>query len=216
MLPRNAPTICIVDDDPAELARFAKAFGEDFKVIPATTYTEAISKLKQTGRRSPHLWVLDLYFPRQGMINTADQMLEISARFEIFDRARREFVGYLHSIDQDREGGLALLARCKQDHHAPVVMFTRKGTIDDALTCLSAGAAEVLRKPMPHELPEKKEDRVSALDNALIRAKGDLVDRFTTQIAKNTHWVKNRARYLAIATFLLGLLLDRGLGWIGF
>ena len=195
--------------------RFDKALGEDFNVITATTYTEAIKKLNGDGRRSPDLWVLDLYFPTSGRTNTPEELHEMSARFEAFDRARGEFLDYLHGIGQGREGGLELLARCRQNHLAPVVMFTRKGTIDDAIACLSAGAAEVLKKPMPHELPLEKEARAAELDNALVQARSYLVDRFATQITKNTHWAKNRARYLAIATFLLGLLVDRALGWMG-
>lgn len=209
-------TVCFIDDDPAELSRFDKAFGKDFNVICASTYTEAAEKLKKAGRRSPHLWVLDLYFPTLSHSNTPEELHEMSARFEEFDRAKRDFVSYLDSINQGREGGIQLLGQCRQHHRAPVVMFTRKGTIDDAIACLSAGAADVLKKPMPPKLPSEEAQRAQALDEALFQAKASLKDRFATHIAQNTHWAKNNARYLAIATFVLGIFVDRALGWIGF
>ena len=215
MAHRNKRTVCFIDDDPAELNRFLKAFREDFNVITASSYIEATKKLNRAGRRSPDLWVLDLYFPISGRSNSPEQLHYVSARFEAFDRARRGFLSYLQQIGQDKEGGLKLLARCKQNHRAPVVMFTRKGTIDDAIDCLSRGAAEILKKPMPPKLPTGIEERAAALDDALVQAKGGLADRFAAQIVKNSYWVRNRARYLAIATFILGILIDRALEWIG-
>jgi len=215
MQSHNTRTVCFVDDDPAALARFESAFGEDFRVVTAGTYTDAITKLKAAGLRSPHLWVLDLYFPVSGRTNTPEELHDMSARFEAFDRARQDFVTYLCSIGQGREGGLELLARCRKNHRRPAVMLTRKGTIDDAIACFSAGAAEVLKKPMPRALPGDKDARAKALDDALIQGKADLVDRFEAQIARNTHWVKYRGQYLAVATFFLGLLADRAMGWIG-
>jgi len=208
-------TVCFIDDDPAELRRFEKAFRDDFNVIVGTTYTDAMEKLKEAGRGSPHLWVLDLYFPDPSHSNTPEELHEMSGKFEAFDRSRRVFLKYLHSIKQGRDGGLKLLDRCRENHRVPVVMFTRKGTIDDAIECLSEGAVEVLKKPMPPKLPDDPDERSDALDNALIEARAFLKDRFTARVIENTHWVKNRARYLAVLTFILGILLDRGLVWIG-
>lgn len=218
----DKPTVCFVDDDPKELTRFEKAFCKDFNVITGTTYTDTIEKLNKEGHRSPKLWVLDLYFPARGTSNDAEQLHEMSTKFEQFDKARDEFLSYLNDIKQGRVGGLELLAQCQQNHSVPVVMFTRKGTIDDAIACHKAGATAIVRKPMPPKLPKDSKERDQtleehdqALDDALYKCKTDLKDCFATHIAQNKHWVKYQARYLAISTFFLGLLIDRMLGWIG-
>jgi CheY-like chemotaxis protein len=211
----NRKTICFVDDDRAEVARFEKVFGQEFNVIAETTYTDAVEKLTRAGRRRPHLWVLDLYFPIDGSGSSPHDRLEMLSRFDALDRAKRDFLAYIASIGQGRDGGLALLERCTQERKAPVVMFTRKGTIDDAIACHSAGADEVLKKPMPSRLPDDDSAKARALDDALMEAEEQISDRFRDLIARNTHWVKHRARYAAVATFVLGLIADRALGWIG-
>ena len=181
--------------------------------IPNQSPTSAIN-LPHPGRASSK----QHGFPQRGdkrrsgsASNNREQLHEMSARFESFDRARREFLEYLYSIGQGREGGLELLSRCREKHSAPVLMFTRKGTIDDAIACLDAEAAGVEKKPMPADaLPSDPEARREVLDDALLEASDSLKDRFCTLISQNTHWAKNQALYLAITMFLLGLFVDRG------
>jgi CheY-like chemotaxis protein len=63
----KARSLCFIDDDPAELARFKKAMGKEYSVGVGTSLTRALDDLEQVqSSRHVDLYVLDMYFPREG------------------------------------------------------------------------------------------------------------------------------------------------------
>jgi len=75
-------TIAFVDDDERELARFKVALGSYFHVVTGSGYGQCVDKLKKEGKNKPDLWVLDLYFPKDGVTNTSAQRDEMNAKYQ--------------------------------------------------------------------------------------------------------------------------------------
>jgi hypothetical protein len=127
--------VCFIDDDPAETNRFERAMSSKFTCVTGQSYEQCKDKLRRD-RLKPDAWVLDLFFPSPGHTNSQAQLDEMANRYAQLEQRVREFRAYLSSIGQGTEGGLSLLRRCKQDYCAPVIMFTRKGMLEDAIQCL--------------------------------------------------------------------------------
>ena len=208
--PQNNFWVCFVDDDENERDRFEQTFAPLFHVRVGEDLRECLSQIP---RSAPDLWVLDLYYPDDGVTNTEEQRAEMNQRFLALDQHRREFLAYLKAIGQGRDGGLAKLRECKEGGAAPTIMFTRKGTIDDAIACRDNGAVGVLKKPMPTDHIGAIEE--AELDNAMEESQSYLAGHFLAAIQDNTHWAKQKGRYLAICSLIVGLIAGKffDLGW---
>lgn len=202
--------ICFVDDDEKELARFKKTFDPLFHVRVGENLGQCLSQIP---RSAPDLWVLDLYYPQDGVTNTKGQRAEMNQRFAALDQHRREFLAYLQTIGQGRDGGLAKLRECKKGKAAPVIMFTRKGTIDDAIACRDNGAACVLKKPMPADHTGTIKD--ATLNRAMEESQSYLGGHFLAAIQGNTHLAKHKGSYFSICSLVVGLIVGKffDLGW---
>ena len=71
----KAPVVCFIDDDSNEISRFVSAFGREFDCVTGTSLDACLRSLKEK-KLKPDLWILDLYFPEQGVVNTAAQREE--------------------------------------------------------------------------------------------------------------------------------------------
>jgi len=195
----SKPVLCFVDDDVNELERFAEAFGNRFHVITGES-AEACFKQLRRERRRCDLWVLDLYFPKAGVENTAEQRQEMNRRFAGVAAAHREFDAFLQTLGQGPAGGLSLMKRIgKRNAKAPVMFLTRKGTLADSVACRDAGAVDVTFKPMP----ASGEATVKALDRAMSDAAEELGERFLRIIRQS-----RRLNPTTIGAFVVGL-------WVG-
>jgi len=85
-------------------------------------------------------------------------------------------------------------------------MFTRKGTLDDAIQCLDHGATNVLKKPMPSELDGTQEEKQAQLDEAIVAHADYLDEHFRRAIRENTVWYK----YKSFIMLALGAVLSQG------
>jgi DNA-binding NtrC family response regulator len=203
--------ICFIDDDPEELARFVEATADQYEVITGTSFPACQEALAERNLARPDLWVLDLYFPQpEDRTNTPDERSEMNRRYHRLRQAIGEFQHFLQGIGQGTAGSLALIEKCRE-LGGPVVMLTRKGTLEDAIACLQRGAAAVLKKPMPTRWPD--EDRPElirrALDHAMAENSGPLLEQFDATIRRNSHWARFRGTYL----FCFGLLAGALLWW---
>jgi len=201
--------VCFLDDDEHELERFERVFGPLFHVRVGKDVHECTSALPHGVK--PHLWVLDLYYPQDGEADGSKYREEMNRRFAELEQKRREFKAYLQTVGQGPKGGLQKLKECRERDGVPVIMFTRKGTMEDAIASLDSGAAAVLKKPMPESVPATPAEAKQALDEALEQNKPYLAEHFLSAIRKNSHWVKHKAKYYAAMSFLLGYLATKGL-----
>ena len=145
---KDRPVVCFVDDDPIEDKVFERVFGDRYQIYASNSLSD-ISEQMHTANVTPNLVVLDLYFT-SGRDTTDDERLKMIKLKQRVDEAQQELTGYLATIGQGREGGLQLLGEVRQKYPGtPVGFFTRKGSIDDVVACLDAGASHVLKKPQP-------------------------------------------------------------------
>ncbi|MCP4580961.1 MAG: response regulator [candidate division Zixibacteria bacterium] len=199
-------TICFIDDDPNELDRFDKAINKQFNVIIGKGYSECKEKLKKQDLKKPDLWVLDLFFPKNGITNTTEQKDEMNKRYSLLSKSIREFRAYLEKIGQGSRGGIDLLNKCKKDS-IPVVFLTRKGMLEDAIQCIDSGAKRVLKKPMPPNLPNNSADAKKELDKAMVDSSPNLVNHFNDVISEHSHWNRYRQIYMLFIGAFIGLMV---------
>jgi CheY-like chemotaxis protein len=183
--------LCFIDDDPEELRRFEEAMKKfKYTCVTATSYSEIQRKLKEQ-KLSPDLWVLDLYFPSQGSTNSPQQRAEMVERYAELEHKTHEFRAYLETVHQGASGGIKQLQRCRRDYGVPVVMFTRKGNLEDAIQCFEAGAAAVLKKAMPSALEGDAAAKIAQLDKAMMDDADHLKNHFVDNIKLGTFWYRH-------------------------
>jgi DNA-binding response OmpR family regulator len=200
--------LCFIDDDPEELRRFEEAMKKfEYTCVTATSYSEIQRKLKEQ-QLSPDLWVLDLYFPSQGSTNSPQQRAEMVERYAELERQTREFRAFLETVHQGASGGIKLLQRCRDDYGVPVVMFTRKGNLEDAIRCFEAGAAAVLKKAMPPAFEGDVTAKIALLDKAMKDDADHLKNHFVDKIRLGTFWYK----YERWIMLLVGALASATIG----
>jgi DNA-binding NtrC family response regulator len=188
---RRKPVLCFVDDDKEERHRFEDAMEAAFTCVTAETFEACKQKLNDANLK-PALWVLDLYFPSPEHAPSSEQKRDMLAKYADLEQKTRDFQAYLKSIGQGTEGGLDLLQKCRRDYRAPAVMFTRKGTLDNALDCIDAGAAAVLKKPMSSKLAGSIHDKESQLNQAMTNKAVYLKDKFQEVIDSNSFWNRHK------------------------
>src|SRR5215831_12846209 len=97
--------VCFIDDDPKELRRFEVAMksssgpepDERFEVVTATTYEDCTRELRNR-KLKPDIWVLDLYFPKPGVVNDEKQPAGMAHRYADLEQNVRTFQAYLADI----------------------------------------------------------------------------------------------------------------------
>jgi CheY-like chemotaxis protein len=166
------PYLVFIDDDPHELADLGSIASDTYEYEPIKWPHEGPIRLS----RIPDLFVLDMYFPTPGSpsaIPNADlnaqkqRASEIAAGFaalyenavEPRDLLRQTFAcireGYdllwsqCEALGQTAENGRRLLAGIRADRRfaeVPIVFYSRKATVEDAVLALQAGAFAVIPK----------------------------------------------------------------------
>jgi CheY-like chemotaxis protein len=197
--------VCFIDDDEGELKRFQEAMrdqpskADPFTCVTATTYQDCMSKLS-TMKLKPDLWVLDLFFGERPA--TEEEKEEMAGRFANLEQHLADFRKYLAGINQGSKMGLDLLRTCRENHRAPAIMFTRKGTLQDSIDCYEAGATAVLKKPMPPAFTGTRDHKNALLDRAMAEQAVYLRGKFVDAITANSFWQKHRG----ITFFVLGVI----------
>ena len=141
----NQPVICFIDDDEAEVEAFKSVFSDDFTVIANKTPQSVLSELKSLKLKA-NLFVLDLYFS-DGPASSSEEcnrMIELKSKVDV---AQKELSDYLFTICQSRDGGLKIMKYIRDNYPAtPIVFYTRKGTLADAVVCIDNGADGIFPK----------------------------------------------------------------------
>jgi CheY-like chemotaxis protein len=161
--------ICFVDDDPEEVRRFRLLLGGRFTIAAGTSLPEALADLQAQGLERPDLFALDLYFA-EGKPSTEDERSDLSRAWAQFLAAKEAFEKALGRLRQSPEGGLGLARRVATEFPGvPFAIFTRKGTFEDAVAALEAGAAAIVKKPDPDAREREAWPAVEAADAAFAR-----------------------------------------------
>ncbi|MEJ2704937.1 MAG: hypothetical protein P8Z79_21065 [Sedimentisphaerales bacterium] len=174
---KRQKVVCFVDDDPSEVEAFNRVFGEDFTLAVGTTSTAVLDELSKKGLK-PNLFVLDLYFSEGPASSDSERDRMVQLKNEV-DKAQKRLSDYLVAIRQSRNGGIAIMERIRRDYPTtPIVFYTRKGTLDDAVVCMDKGADGVLPKAAPtHFNPGS--DRLTQIQQAAQEHHDTLAERFS-------------------------------------
>jgi len=153
--------VCFIDDDDRfEIPLFRKVFGGDFDLITATTWGRCRQQIRQRDTFDPQLFILDMHLPYRRPDNGKVKRLARKPLQLRGDQGqlRQAFINHTLADDRLRElirahgqgfqGGLRLMRTIKASYpQVPVVFYTRKATLAEAILAIAAGAADVVRKP---------------------------------------------------------------------
>jgi CheY-like chemotaxis protein len=179
----ESTVVCFVDDDPAEVTAFKNVFGGRFTVVADTTPQAVIGELRRRRLRA-NLFVLDLYFAQGRESSEAERGRMVELKGQV-DRTRQELSAYLSGIGQSRDGGLEILEYLQSNYPAtPVVFYTRKGTLDDAVVCLDRGADGVFPKAAPSGF-DPSADRAAQLEQAARALEDEIAARLSARASSN-------------------------------
>ena len=207
MMGKRKPSVCFVDDDPAELNRFRSNLGSRFTIGVGRTLDDALAGLRKAGPKKPDLFVLDLYFP-QGPPNTPQELSELHEAWNKHNDAQAHLLSVLGKLRQTTDGGKALaeevLQRCRSRNY---VFFTRKATLEEGMAALKRGALSVIKKPDPNPAEVKAGMLTEALDSAFRNRSSEIAAELSDAIRKATWWWKHRESvYSASIGLLIGYL----------
>jgi hypothetical protein len=185
MSARRRLALCVVDDDPDELARFEKYMKKYFYVGTGSSVEDARTDLQRKHRRKPNLFVLDMYFPTK-VTSDADRA-ELDQSWEEFCAAEDKLKTVLGRLGQSSKGGRNLAEQVKSlGKH--FVFFTRKGNLNDAIEAFQhTEALSVIKKPDPQlsaGAPRSKEQTKKARDHAMKELGTNLRDEIKTAVER--------------------------------
>lgn len=199
---RKQRTVCFVDDDRDEIARFKNSLGARFVVGAGTSPDEALDNLPPKSRRRVDLFVLDMYFPTSGQ-NTEEQRLRLGEAWDNFRSAERILKKVLSDLGQSFAGGRKLAHDIKSKHigQVPFVFFTRKGNLLDAVEAYEqVGAISVIKKPDPHDaVPEDEKARRLAYDKAMMDDADSIARDLESAIRRGTLWFRCKDHVIGFA-----------------
>ena len=144
--------VCFIDDDEKfEIRLFCDVFEEAFDIVAATDYIEVKSQIDSLKGWTPDLFVLDLYFPggpanqdkiealRAEPLSLENDNAEIRSAYSNYLRARARLASILDARKQNANGGLKLAEKVAADYpNVPIVFYSRKATLEDAVRCMAA------------------------------------------------------------------------------
>ncbi len=170
-------SLCFIDDDPAEIARFKRAVGGEFFLGAGTSLDAALKDLRAQGKKHADLFVLDMYFPSAGA-NTAAELSKLGKAWDDFRAAEAALKNVLADLGQSTAGGRALASQISSRRffgRTPFVFFTRKGNLLDAIEAYEQiGALGVIKKPDPRGSVSEPE-RIKAYDDAIVENRDTLI-----------------------------------------
>lgn len=170
------PVVCFIDDDQAEVDAFENVFSNDFSIIANKTPQSVLSELKSRKLKA-NLFVLDLYFSNgpASSPEECNRMIELKAKV---DSAQKELSEYLFTVRQSRDGGLRIMKYIRDNYPTtPIVFYTRKGTLADAVVCIENRADGIFPKASIDKF-DHSIARVTQIENAAISYHDTLATRF--------------------------------------
>jgi len=190
-----------------------------FIIGAAQSLDGAIEQLQDKGAGQPRLIVLDLYLP--DAIPTEKAVRKLRAAAADLQRSASRLHAVMAELGQSSTQTFRYLKRIRaKSRHFPVVVFSRKGTLDVARECFSAGASDVLGKPQPSRCePASPETVEREFDEAMTRAAPGIARSLEDALANSTWWARYRSH---VGTFFLGVLasliawgLSELFSWVG-
>jgi hypothetical protein len=148
-------------------------------------------------RRRVDLYVLDMYFPNEGM-NTPEELSKLGKAWDALCTAEDTLKTVLAELGQSSAGGRTLATQIASRHsfaRTPFVFFTRKGTLLDAIEAYEhTGALAVIKKPDPRQ-PVDEAQRTQAYNDAMISNSDSLIRALESAIHRASLWYRYKAQF---------------------
>ena len=177
--------LCVVDDDPDELARFERYMKKEFYIGIGSSVDDAQRDLESKHKRKPDLFVLDMYFPTK--VNNDADRAALDQRWEEFCAAEEKLKTALLQLGQSLKGGRAL-AKQVRALGKRFVFITRKGNLNDGIEAYEhIGALSVIRKPDPPisvGAPRSKKQTKKARDHAMKELANNIRDEIKSAVQR--------------------------------
>ncbi len=198
--------ICFVDDDQEEIKRFREALKGRFVIGAGQNPDSALEDLTNQGRKKPDLFLLDLYFPEEGLPTDEDLEKLHDAR-AAYLKAATTFRTLLTQLNQTSEGGFKIARDLRQNHRIGIAFFTRKGTLEDAISAYEDHhAVSVIKKPDPNPEDVGSGNLSQAYDNAIKDGAERLEGHILRAIRRASWWGQHRDLVLGLAIGFAGSL----------
>ncbi len=195
--------VCFVDDEPDEIRRFREYLAGRFMIGAGSSPDQALQDLRHQGRKKPDLFLLDLYFPDDGPL-TADQIEQIHKERLTFLKAQAKYRSVLSKIGQTSSGGFRIARDLRSRSRVAISFFTRKGTLDDAISAYEEhGAISVIKKPDPDPSQAERHGIREAYDLAFKDAAELKAAEIERAIRRSSWWGKHSQ---TIVGFVMGIL----------
>lgn len=207
---RKKHSICFVDDDPQELRRFHENLQNDFVIVVGTSISEAMDKLRDQGVRKPDLFLLDMYYP-EGPKSTEDELRVLASARQEFLEAQAKFASVLAGLRQSSRGGFNLARDVRKQYRTGFAFFTRKGTLEDAIQALDAGALRVIKKPDPNQSELHGNALPAAYDLAFKSNARNVVRDIEDALRRSSWWWKHKG---AVFAYSAGFLTSLAAGYV--
>jgi CheY-like chemotaxis protein len=197
--------ICFIDDEDDELVRAEKVLSRRFDIGTGSDLDTAVSKV-----RKPKLFLLDMYY---GPKTRSSDRAAVAKAWRDLRQAQSTFYDLLQSVGQSAKGGRELAEHVRARYPGiPIVFFTRKGSLEDAVEALRQGAVAVLKKPDPAASAQVTESNGKALDDALADHEDELVRSLSQIMDRYSSWWGRHARLRGLlegvaASLVAGLLM---------
>lgn len=207
---RNKHVLCFIDDDPEELRRFRENLKNDLVVATGTSISEAVGDLKAKGFEKPDLFLLDLYYP-EGPTSSPRELEDLAAARLEFLKAQARFLSVLASLRQSSRGGFRLAKDVWKQYRTGFAFFTRKGTLEDAIEGIDAGAVRIIKKPDPSESELQANPLSAAYDLAIETNRHHAIRDVEDAVKLSTWWWKHKE---AVFAYFVGFLSSLGAGYL--
>jgi len=203
-------SVCFIDDQQDEIDRFRQSLGDRFAVGAGTSLRTALDDLKTVGYTKPDLFLVDLYFSA-GPSNVADPTATLNRARANLLAAEANFYSVLGQLRQTPDEGFKLARELRGSFTRPVVLFTRKGTLDNAIRAYEdEKVASVIKKPDPPiylAATASAADLPDLYDKAFAAEADQIASIIETVIRRSTWWAKHRTLILGIAaSFFVGVV----------
>jgi CheY-like chemotaxis protein len=200
------PAVCFVDDDPAEIQRFRNALKDRFMIGVGQDADAALADLKKSGCKKPDLFLVDLYFPDTGTLPQS-ALEELHRARGVYLKAEKKFRALLARQGQSSEGGFRIARDLRKTHRIGVAFFTRKGTLEDAISAYEDhDAVSVIKKPDPDS--EVAADQLpAAYDGAMQNAADLLAGQILRAIRRCSWWGRHRDHVAGLALGVIASLI---------
>jgi DNA-binding response OmpR family regulator len=128
-----------------------------------------------------------------------------------FLKAQAQFLSVLASLRQSSKHGFRLARDISKQYHTKFAFSTRKGTLEDAIEGLDAGADRIIKKPEPSESELQARSLSAAYDHSFETNRQHVIQGVEDAVRLSTWWWKHKEAVLA---YIVGFVSSLGAGYL--